>query len=613
MRSKSTTEGTRGVALCSALGSIAALGLLSACDSTPLNMGAGGAAGVSGSGATVLHTRTNSFTIFPGGSGGMAGSAGASGNAGSGGSSGVSGSSGSPGSSGTSGASGTSGTSGSSGSASSGGSGITQCIPTQPPDPATATPELVSPRMADPNNVPLPSRTIGAGRHPLAAGCNSVGVVFADHTVEPPNLLLSTYYTNGLFRNTTSITQATISTPDPGVAGLPDDSFAVAWTDFGADNDELGILLQKVAANGSPQGEPMVANEGSAFSQSNSDIVFDGSEIVVAWSDSSDASSGPDLRYRLFSPDLTPLTGDVTLANTSAAEDDVVLAGQGGQWAAAWRSGSNGVETIEVQSGATHWTVGPFMPGKTGDRPDLAFLDATHLAVAFTMGTDPNNTGVADTPRLHGAVLDFAFPGQALSFELPPAEDSYAASPSWSQSEPSLVVTPDHLQVAWRAGQLAGDANGTELWSRRYPITLNSDHSVTVDTSHVATPVVQTAAQRAGDQNAFRMLGTNLWPSGGLFAAWDDASHSFGAIAGVPDVALQFLPGFTEPQLPVTTYHLSADGRYYLVNLLKRNYPPISALAVYSGGRFNTVAMGRSALLTGMISRTSGRFHLRTI
>jgi hypothetical protein len=434
------------------------------------------------------------------------------------------------------------------------------------------TPELVSPvGAADAHNVPLASRTLGAGRHPLAAGCNSVAVVFADHGVEPPNVVVSSYSNAGVAQGTTQLAQAEISTPDPGVAALPDGSFAVAWTDFGVDGDELGISLQRVIPGASQQGASIVANEGSAFSQSNSDIVFDGSELVVAWADSSDASSGPDLRYRLFSSDLTPLTGDLTLANTSAAEDDVVLAGQGGQWAAAWRSGSNGVETIEVQSGATHWTVGPFMPGKTGDRPDLAFLDATHLAVAFTMGTDPNNTGTADTPRLRAAVLDVASPGLVASFAVPPAQDPYAV-PTASQSEPSLFVAPDHLLVGWRTGALAGDSGGAELWARRVPVTVNSDHSVTIDPSHIEVPLVQTAAQRVGDQNAFRLLGTQLWPSGGLVTAWDDASHSFGATAGVPDVALQFLSDFVEPGPAVTAYPLSADGKYYYVNLLRRNY-----------------------------------------
>src|SRR5690349_12414196 len=102
--------------------------LLSACDSTPLNVGpdggaaSGGTAGTTGSSPiTVSRPRTNVFTITS--SGGSAGTAGQSGN---GGAAGSSGSGGNPG--GTSGSSGTAGSSGTSGTTGA----VTQCVPTPP-------------------------------------------------------------------------------------------------------------------------------------------------------------------------------------------------------------------------------------------------------------------------------------------------------------------------------------------------------------------------------------------------------------------------------------------------------------------------------------------------
>jgi cysteine-rich repeat protein len=440
-------------------------------------------------------------------------------------------------------------------------------------------------RPVDQGNASLPGRSIGVGRHPLAAGCNELAVAFSEQGNESAALYLSTFKSAGQPLGSVQVAQTKVSTPDPSVAALPGDDFVVAWTDF--DDDELGIFLRKVGG-GLTQGESVVANEDSAFSQSASDIVFDGSNLVVAWVDSQDPINGPDLRYRLFTPDLKPLTGDQVLVATGAVEDNVVLAGRNGHWAAAWRAGSQGKETIEVQSGSLHWTVGPFLAGAAQDRPDLIFLDETHLAVAFTMGTDPDNTGVANVPRLHAAVLDPATPGLTESFALLPAQEPYAALPSVGQSQPNLVLAADHLLVAWRSSALPDDGKGAELWSRRVPFSVNGN-SITLDASHIEVPVVQNAVLRDGDQGAFRMVGTTLWPSGGIATAWDDSSRSFGATAGGTDVAVQFWPDFAETSPPAAQdvpFELSADGHYYDVNVLRRGpgFPEPTATVTFANG-----------------------------
>jgi len=381
----------------------------------------------------------------------------------------------------------------------------------------------------------LPGRTIGAGRHPLVSGCNATAVAFSERTDDSAAVYLSTFKPAGEALDSVQVAQTRVSTPNPGVAALPGDDFAVAWTDF--DDDELGISLRKVVA-GVPQDNAIIANEDRAFSQSDSDIVFDGNKLVVAWMDSHDAANGPDLHYRLFTPDLKPLSGDQVLAATGAVEDNVVLAGRSGHWAAAWRAGSQGKETIEVQSGASHWTVGPFLPGATDNRPDLIFLDDTHLAVAFTIGTDPDNTGTANVPRLHAAVLGANSPGIAESFALAPARSPYATLPSVGQSEPNLVLSANELLLAWRSSAIPGDSHGSELWLRRVPFISLGD-KVMLNPSVVEAPLIQTNAQREGDQDAFRMVATTLWPSGGVATVWDDFNHSFGAKAGGPDVVLQ--------------------------------------------------------------------------
>src|SRR5450432_3593901 len=146
------------------------------------------------------------------------------------------------------------------------------------------------------------------------------------------------------------------------------------------------------------QAPSVVANSEVAFSQRAPDAIFDGNELVVAWVDDSDPETAPDLRYRIFDQDLQPKTEDLTLSATGAVEGDVALAALNGAWASVWRSDTADGETIEVQSGTTHWSVGPFLPGGVEDRPALAFVDATHLVVAFTEGTDPDSSGTANTP-----------------------------------------------------------------------------------------------------------------------------------------------------------------------------------------------------------------------
>jgi len=443
------------------------------------------------------------------------------------------------------------------------------------------TPELIDQRMASSGAPYPPGRSIGASRHPVAAGCNQVGVSFVEEQSSGYALYLATFSVAGAALGSVQYGTSLVQAADPAVAALPGNTFAAAWTDFESDGDELGVRLARVVPGASTQAAPVIANQTTNFSQSAPDIAFDGREVVVAWVDSSQPSTAPDLRYRLFDTNLRPLGDELTLASTSAVEDNVVLATLPGQWAAAWRSGSAGAETIEIQSGQTHWSVGPFAAGLDGDRPDLIFLDATHLAVAFTMGTDPTMSGVANVSRLHGAILDVSKPGHTASFEIPPAQDPYSSSPAVEQTQPSLALLPGKMLVSWHSGAALGDANGEELWLRHFPFSVGVDGTVSIDSSHVEVPLVRSAAQRVGDQSAFRLVSTNA-PGGGLVTVWDDQARTFGSSSGTPDVAVQFMPEIAEPPPAVTTYPLSSDGKYYLVNVLKRNYPGPTVNATYA-------------------------------
>ncbi len=399
------------------------------------------------------------------------------------------------------------------------------------------SPRVVAPHLESNSPLPLSGRDLGHGGHPLAAGCNRVGIGFVDRAASPATLKLATYSRLGVAQTVIAAATAMVDEPNMSVAGLDDDTFVGAWTDF--DDDELGVRLRKIDPGASEQAAPVFANDEREFSQRSPDIAFDGSQVVVAWVDDSDAINGPDLRYRTFSTALEATSDDQTLAATGAVEDHVVLAATHGNWAAAWRSGSAGFETIEVQSGTAHWSVGPFLPGAVEDNPALAFVDAAHLVVAFTAGSDPLATGEADVSRLHGAILDTAFTGRVESFSIAPKVQPYAGLLGVSQLEPSIASYPDRLVVAWRSAAVPGAPEGDELWAREVWWAA-SGNSLLVDISSPEHPLLTSPEFRAGDQTRAVLLSSGNWPEHRLVSAWQDNNDSFKTLTGLPDVGVQF-------------------------------------------------------------------------
>ena len=59
------------------------------------------------------------------------------------------------------------------------------------------TPLLVSAHAAATNALPLPGRELGNSRHPLSAGCNTVGATYLDRSSDPPTLNLATFSSVG--------------------------------------------------------------------------------------------------------------------------------------------------------------------------------------------------------------------------------------------------------------------------------------------------------------------------------------------------------------------------------------------------------------------------------
>ncbi len=486
------------------------------------------------------------------GEGGTAGSGGSAGTTGSGGTGGSADSGGSAGTAGTGGTAGTSGTGGTSGAAGTGGTSP-DCMPItamgSPPsvpvcgdgwrDPASEECDDNNTSSADactgecrvqpvimgtvepPDAAPPSGRYLGTGRHTLAQACNDIGLVYADETLAEPSLRLSTFSGLGVPVATTTIAPAELTFANPVVAGSSSGRFVVAWTDFNGDGDELGVALRALESDGESATSITHANSTTNFSQYAPDIIWTGSEFVVAWQDDS-ALTGPDLRYRRFDDSLSPVSSETTLAATSESEGRVALAPFADSFAAAWRSGDAGSERIRARAGHTSWSVGPFLPGDADDAPALVALDDSHLFVLFTEGTDPEATGVANVGRLRAALLDSAAAGDTSEWlDVDPLVAPYSSDTTIAQSSPAAAVVDGKLYVAWRSAAVNSDDAGEELWLKAIDVTI-AGGAVTLDLSSSELTLPRYAVNRAGDQRRAALLGL----VGAVASSWEDSGNT---------------------------------------------------------------------------------------
>jgi hypothetical protein len=415
------------------------------------------------------------------------------------------------------------------------------------------------------------SRYLGESRHPVSAGPRGLGVAFVEPNEEPPVVGLSVFDPAGDPRARLAVSSS--STPvlfsSPAVAALDDGSYAMVWTDFGRDGDELGVALRRVAPTATSASTPPVsgvdlgaslsalqfANATTAFSQSDADILRIGNELIIAWIDTSFATTAPDVRYRTFDAETPSSQGrfralgaEQTLSQSVALEGNVALAPFGGTWVAAWRASfATGEETIEVRvpSVGLAWSIGPDLPGAPDDRPAVAELDSDHIAVLFSVGTDPQNSAVANVSRLRLAVLsvDEAEPLVIFEFEV---DDAAYQDVAIAQSHPSLVRAGAVLYAAWRTGSLFGNVETENVFLRE----------LVWDGELSAEPEIRIPRASTGSLSDQRFpalavgpaqLGTpglpNPAPQGSLVIAWDDYGREFGIqTQGRPDVLAQFWP-----------------------------------------------------------------------
>jgi hypothetical protein len=329
---------------------------------------------------------------------------------------------------------------------------------------------------------------------------------------------------------------------NPVIAAVPGGKYAVAYTDFNGDGDELGIALRLVDLASPPTGAPAHANTTTAFSQYDPDLLATPSGLVVAWVDDSPAASGPRVMFRTFDNNLSPTSSEQPLSMSAddggadagnPNEGDVALSPFGSSWAAAWRAGENGLETVHIRTGSTTWSIGPYLPGPVDDRPALAELDATHLLVVYTEGTDPEETGVANGSKLRVGVLDTAAPGTITPTDVAAI---VSGNDALAQSQPNAIRVGSRVYIAWRTESALGNANAEELW-----LKLVGFGSTGLDLTSSEIPLPRSASHRSGDQRRPALAASSLGSEGTLVTAFDDLGKVFTS-EGNGDPAVEAIP-----------------------------------------------------------------------
>ena len=381
-----------------------------------------------------------------------------------------------------------------------------------------------------------PGRTLGDGRHPVAGGEFGFAVAYIEPGAGDPEIAVRTYDSVGVPDGpgvAVSRGARPVSFASPNVAALPGGSFAVAWTDYATDSDELDIVLTRFAPGATgPDLAPRTANQVVLGAQYDADVIWADGELVVAWVDTSDAATAPDLRFRTFSAGLAATGVEETLADSTDAEGGVTLASFAGSWAAAWRASSGAMERIVVDTAGARWETPEFLPVDATERPALTALDDGRLFLVYTAATAAGSGTSYDT-SLYAALLDVNEPGLVAPVALETGANGAA------EGRPALVRAGANVVLTWASAAEVADPKAEETWLKI--IGWDADAGV-LDLSAVEMPLPRREAHRFGDQRAPAVA---VLPYGDAFAAitvWDDYGRVFGELSGAPDIVAEMIP-----------------------------------------------------------------------
>jgi cysteine-rich repeat protein len=378
-------------------------------------------------------------------------------------------------------------------------------------------------------------RTLGAGRHTIAGANGAFGVVYTQ--TEPTTALVAQLFdardvaTAPIALTSPSVARSDASPVIAAAAGGYVAAFAV--TSIAIDG-ETDIALQRIGAAGII-GASVLANAGTVGAHAGADVAWTGTDLVVAWTETSRASTSPDVRMRRFDANLIARTvGDEDLGVTSDAEENVALTAFGGAWAAAYRTTTATGEILRVRTPAGTWSVGPYLAGPDTMRPALTPIDATHLLAVYVEGRGDGDAGIATSNVLRGAIVDTsaAQASAIVAFDLTSNGISIAAL------EANVVRAGANVVIAWRSPAVVADPNGEDLWMATLS---NVTSPAGVHTALTPAPVPRAVTHRKGDQRALSLAPVSASPSQ-IVSAWEDRGSAFGPLEAQPDVAVLRLP-----------------------------------------------------------------------
>ncbi len=391
---------------------------------------------------------------------------------------------------------------------------------------------------AGPGSSQADKRTPGTGRHTVAAGSSGFAMVFVEESVSPMALRLRAFDSKGTPGNLVTVAQdATItSSADPVIAALPGGKYAVAYTDLHADGYARGVALRIVDAATKSIGPVVRVNAVTHLNQEAPDMIWTGSELVVAYVDYSNIFNKGDVRLRTFDAKGNASSADGALAATKNGEGLVALTPFAGGYAAAWWELGSPTQELVVQVGTNQWNLSLPKAGVGQSAPSLVELDGTHLLVVYALG---GSGGIV--PRLQGAVVDTAQSSSPAPFDIAPLVEPYASDSSLGQEQPATTRVGNSIFIAWQADSIPASSIGKELWLKEVPLTSTGGMlSLNLSSPEMALP--RSSAHTPGHQALPALAPMPLGSSGAVVAGWEDRGHGFGAAQGTPDVVAQLMP-----------------------------------------------------------------------
>jgi hypothetical protein len=168
-----------------------------------------------------------------------------------------------------------------------------------------------------------------------------------------------------------------------------------------------------------------------------------------------------------------------------------------------------------------------------GVKPAIAPLDSTHLLVAYAVGLDDADSGVANGSRLWVAELSTTT-GKVTEQPVPALVSSAAGL---DQSQPNAVNVGGTVFVAWWTAAPLGKKNDEQLWLKQ----LGWDGTA-IDLSTNEIPLPRWAQAQVGDQRLPGLAASTLPPGGAIVAVWDDLGKTIATGEGNGDVVVELAP-----------------------------------------------------------------------